>query len=84
MSADDLLSIDIDDTQVFNQLARELSTPVWVKSATNSKKKVEAKDAMEKRTGLPSPNLADALHMCSDPAKESGLTNLLKLAMGAK
>ncbi len=59
----DMLAIDIDDDQLFNKLARELSTPLWIKSGTNSKRKVEAKKDMEKRTGQPSPNLADSLHM---------------------
>jgi len=78
----DMLSLDIEDNAVFNKLARELSTPLWVKSLVNSKKKVEDKKAMEKRTGLPSPNIADAVHMLSDPSVDSGLGNLLKMSMG--
>ena len=80
----DMLSLDIEDNAVFNKLARELSTPLWIKSLVNSKKKVEDKKAMEKRTGLPSPNIADGVHMLSDPSVDSGLGNLLKMAMGAK
>ena len=63
----DMLSIDIDDNDLFNQIVRELSAPLWVKSATNSKRKVEAKDKMEKRTGQKSPNIADAFIMCYAP-----------------
>ena len=80
---DDMISIDIEDNEVFNKLARELSTPLWIKSLVNSKKKVEDKKAMEKRTGQASPNIADSVHMLSDPSVDSGLGNLLKMAMGA-
>ncbi len=59
----DMLAIDIKDEQTFNKLARELSAPIWIKSGTNSRRKVEAKKDMEKRTGQPSPNLADSVHM---------------------
>lgn len=67
-----MISIDIDDDDAFNKLARELSTPLWVRSGTNSKKKVESKKDMEKRTGQPSPNLGDAFHMLNAPQKETG------------
>lgn len=63
----DMISIDIEDDEVFKKLARELSTPIWVKSQTNSKKKVESKKDMEKRTGLGSPNYGDAFHMLFAP-----------------
>ena len=63
----DMLSIDIEDDDVFNTIVRELSAPLWVKSGTNSKKKVEDKKVMKKRTGQESPNIADALHMCYAP-----------------
>lgn len=63
----DMVSIDIDDDYVFNKLVKELSCPLWVKSATNSKKKVESKEAMEKRTGQKSPNIADGFHMINAP-----------------
>lgn len=68
----DMISIDIEDDQLFNKLARELSTPIWEKSESNSKKKVESKAKMEKRTGLPSPNLADAVVMTRSPKLPAG------------
>lgn len=64
---DDMISIDIEDDELFNKLIKELSAPLWVKSATNSKRKVEDKKAMEKRTGQKSPNIADAFHMINAP-----------------
>lgn len=67
----DMISIDIDDDDIFNKLVKELSLPIWVKSAVNSKKKVESKKDMEKRTEQPSPNLADAYHMLFAPVDES-------------
>lgn len=78
----DMISLDIEDDTEFNDLARELSTPIWVKSLVNSKKKVEGKDAMYKRTGLPSPNGSDSIIMCSNPDKGTSLSDLLKLSMG--
>lgn len=63
----DMLSIDIANDEVFTKLVRELSAPLWVRSAVNGKLKVESKDAMEKRTGQVSPNIADALHMTQAP-----------------
>lgn len=68
----DMLSIDIEDDQLFNKLARELSTPIWEKSDTNGKKKVESKAKMEKRTGQVSPNLADAVVMTRSPKLPAG------------
>ncbi|CAH9014959.1 terminase large subunit [Vibrio phage 466E53-1] len=68
----DMLSIDIEDDATFNKLAKELSTPIWVKSNVNSKKKVESKDKMQKRTGQPSPNIADALIMTMTPKLPAG------------
>lgn len=76
MFADDLLSLDIDDEEEFRKLARELKTPIWVKSNTNSKRKVESKKDMEKRTGLPSPNKADSVHMTSS-RREAALIPML-------
>lgn len=64
---DQMISIDIDDEDLYLKLARELSTPLWVRSGVNSKKKVESKADMEKRTGLPSPNNADSLIMTRAP-----------------
>ena len=58
-----LCSIDIVDDDMFNKLAKELSSPLWVKSKTNSKKKVESKPDMEKRIGQKSPNIGDAYVM---------------------
>jgi phage terminase large subunit len=69
MNPDEICSIDIEDDELFNKLARELSTPVWVKSGSNSKKKVESKKDMEKRTGQPSPNIGDAYIMTSAPVE---------------
>jgi phage terminase large subunit len=68
----DMISIDIEDDELLNKLARELSTPIWVRSSTNSKKKVESKKDMEKRTGMPSPNIADAAIMTRSPKLPSG------------
>lgn len=68
----DMISIDVDDDLVFNKLAKELSTPIWEKSEANSKKKVESKAKMEKRTSLPSPNMADAFVMTRTPKLPSG------------
>lgn len=66
----DMISIDIGDDEVFNKLTKELSSPIWVKSSRNSKKQVESKENMEKRTGQPSPNLADAFHMAFAPVEK--------------
>ncbi len=60
----DMLSLDVESDEQFNKLAREMSSPLWVRSATNSKKKVESKKDMEKRTGQPSPNMSDSVIMC--------------------
>lgn len=62
-----MISLDIDDDDLFIKLIKELSSPIWVKSQTNSKKKVESKEAMFKRCGQPSPNIADALVMVYAP-----------------
>ena len=67
MDPSDMLSINISDDQLFNKLAKELSTPIWVKSDVNSKRKVEGKKAMEKRTGQPSGNMADGVVMNNAP-----------------
>lgn len=64
----DMISIDIEDDEMFNKIAREASTPIWIKSITNSKKKVEAKKDMEKRTGQASPNIWDSIVMTRSPA----------------
>ncbi len=64
---DDMISLDIDDDGLFKKISRELSTPIWVKSDANSKKKVESKDDMKKRSGLDSPNIADSIIMLFAP-----------------
>jgi phage terminase large subunit len=63
VAPEDMISIDIEDEDQYLKLARELSTPLWVKSLTNSKKKVESKKDMEKRTGQASPNMSDTIVM---------------------
>lgn len=78
----DMLSIDVGDDELFNKLARELSTPLWIKSLTNSKKRVEDKAMMLKRTGQVSPNIGDAIHM-SNAQFDTTMEDLLKLAVGA-
>ncbi len=65
----DMISIDIEDDELFNKLVKELSTPLWVRSEVNSKRKVESKKDMEKRTDQPSPNIADAFHMLFSPVQ---------------
>lgn len=70
ISFEDMLSINLEDDAEFNKLRKELTTPLWVKSEVNSKKKVEAKAAMEKRTGQPSPNIADSAIMCKAPKEQ--------------
>ncbi len=64
VESDMMLSIDIEDDAVFNKLAKELTTPLWVRK---TKKFVEAKADMEKRTGQASPNIADGVHMTCAP-----------------
>lgn len=64
---EDMISINLEDDAEFNKLRKELTTPLWVKSEVNSKKKVESKKDMEKRTGQPSPNIADSAIMCKAP-----------------
>lgn len=59
----DMISIDIEDEDLYLKLAGELSAPYWVKSKTTSKKQVESKADMLKR-GVKSPNLNDAVVMC--------------------
>ncbi len=71
VKSSDMISINIDDDVLFNKLTKELSSPIWVKSLTNSKRKVEDKKAMEKRTGQPSPNISDAFIMCYAPQETS-------------
>ncbi len=63
----DMLSLDIEDDILWRKIMREMSTALWVKSENNSKKKVESKDAMKKRTGQESPNINDAIVMLRAP-----------------
>ena len=63
----DMLSLDIDCDDMWKKIMREMSTALWVKSATNSKKKVESKIDMKKRTGQESPNINDAIVMLRAP-----------------
>jgi len=72
----EMISIDIDDDAIFNKLVVELSSPLWVRSLTNSKKKVESKKDMLKRTNQNSPNIADAFHMLFAPTGLTGLAHL--------
>tara|TARA_R110002012_G_scaffold316344_1_gene531197 strand:+ start:2077 stop:3567 length:1491 start_codon:yes stop_codon:yes gene_type:complete len=69
----EMLSIDIDDDDKFKKLSKEMTSPLWIKSKTNSKKKVEAKEDMEKRIGQKSPNMSDSIWMALAPleAKKS-------------
>ena len=62
-----MLSLDIEDDDLWKKLMREMSTALWVKSEANSKKKVESKKDMKKRTGQESPNIYEAVIMCYDP-----------------
>lgn len=73
----DMMSIDIEDDVLFNKLVKELSCPIWVKSSVNSKKKVEDKRAMEKRTGQKSPNIADGIHMINAPPDEELIAGVI-------
>lgn len=70
IESSDMMSIDIEDNDLFNKLVKELSCPLWVKSSVNSKKKVEDKKAMEKRTGQKSPNIGDGVHMINAPQEQ--------------
>lgn len=63
----DMLSLDIECDAMWKKIMREMSTALWVKSEANSKKKVESKEAMKKRTGQESPNINDAVIMLRAP-----------------
>lgn len=73
---EDMLSIDIEDDTVFNNIVKELSCPLWVKSRTNSKKQVEDKKVMKKRTGQESPNVSDCVIMINAPQDEEKTAGL--------
>jgi phage terminase large subunit len=67
----DMLSLDIECDIMWKKIMREMSTALWVKSGTNSKKKVESKEAMKKRTGQESPNVNDAIIMLRAPREKA-------------
>ena len=62
-----MISIDIEDDALWKKIMREMSAALWVKSENNSKKKVESKKDMKKRTGQESPNINDAIVMLRAP-----------------
>lgn len=70
---EDMLSLDIEDDDLWKKIMREMSTALWVKSEANSKKKVESKKDMKKRTGQESPNLNDAIVMLRAPSVKPAL-----------
>lgn len=72
----DMLSLDIEDDEVWKKIQREMSTALWVKSEANSKKKVESKEKMKKRTGQESPNLNDSIIMLRAPREQEPLNFL--------
>ena len=74
----EMLSIDIEDNALWKKIQREMSAALWVKSENNSKKKVESKDKMKKRTGQESPNINDAIVMLRAP-REAEALNFLDL-----
>lgn len=73
---EDMLSLDIEDDDVWKKIMREMSTALWVKSEANSKKKVESKKDMKKRTGQESPNINDAIVMLRAPREVEPLNFL--------
>ena len=73
INPEDMLSLDIEDDELWKKIMREMSTALWVKSENNSKKKVESKEAMKKRTGQESPNINDAIVMLRAPQEKASL-----------
>lgn len=73
INPEDMLSLDIADDDLWKKIMREMSTALWVKSDTNSKKKVESKQAMKKRTGQESPNINDAIIMLRAPKEKASV-----------
>ena len=63
----EMISMDIEDDDLWRRIVREMSSALWVKSEANSKKKVESKKDMKKRTGQESPNINDAIVMLMAP-----------------
>lgn len=72
----DMLSFDIEDDDMWKKIQREMSTALWVKSENNSKKKVESKKDMKKRTGQESPNINDCVIMLMAPQLKSRVAGL--------
>lgn len=72
----EMLSLDIECDVMWKKIMREMSTALWVKSEANSKKKVESKDAMKKRTGQESPNVNDSIIMLRAPREQEALNFL--------
>lgn len=70
IAPESMISLDIEDDDLWKKIMREMSTALWVKSENNSKKKVEAKKDMKKRTGQESPNINDAIVMLRAPYKK--------------
>ena len=66
----EMLSLDIECDVMWKKIMREMSTALWVKSEANSKKKVESKIDMKKRTGQESPNVNDSIVMLRAPREE--------------
>ncbi|AHK11656.1 terminase large subunit [Shewanella sp. phage 1/41] len=69
----EMLSLDIEDDAMWKKIMREMSTALWVKSESNSKKKVESKENMKNRTGQESPNINDAIIMLRAPRAQESL-----------
>ncbi len=65
----EMISFDIEDDDLWKKLMKEMSTALWVKSEANSKKKVESKKDMKKRTGQESPGLNDGVIMLVAPTE---------------
>jgi phage terminase large subunit len=67
----EMLSFNIGDDETWKKLMREMSAALWVKSEANSKKKVESKKDMKKRTGQESPNINDGVMMLFAPTEQA-------------
>jgi hypothetical protein len=72
----DMLSLDIEDDELWKKIMREMSTALWVKSEASSKKKVESKKDMKKRTGQESPNVNDSIVMLFAPREREAVNFL--------
>lgn len=68
-----MVSVDIEERH-FEKLTSELSAPKWVSSGSTGKKMVEKKQDLLKRTGMPSPNFADAFCMLFAPVDHTFTT----------